>query len=305
MAVIQVMTGPKRGEHHSLEGDVTFIGRSPDNNIVIDDSAVSRSHVRITRKGKKYFIRDLNSKNGTFVNGERIEPNKDVEIDIGASIGISKKVIVSLVDSYEQEDLGEEELEVLDAVSLPEEMEQEGKVLVQDRPMTHKKNMELISKVAAILEQSLNLNQTLESILQSILDLLIRIDRGFFILVDKQTGKISNIISIFSKQREHKVGRFSRSIVGRVIKEKKPVIMLDTLSEDEHDVSESMQLMNIRSVMCVPLMSRSRLRGVLYFDSIQRPHGFRKEDLSLITALSGPAAIAIENALLSDRKEES
>ncbi|MBW2063826.1 MAG: FHA domain-containing protein [Deltaproteobacteria bacterium] len=298
MAVIQIVSGSNRGRHYWLDSDITFIGRSPDNNITIDEPAVSRRHLRIARKGKKYYVRDLNSKNGTFINGERIPPNEDVEIDIGVAIGISKKVIVSLVESYEEEDIGEEELELLDSVNLPDDIAQEGNVLVEDRPMTHKKNMELISNVAAILEKSLNLNQTLESILQSILDLLNRIDRGFFILVDKETGQISNIISIFSKDREHKVNRFSRTIVSRVIRERKPVMMLDTLGEDEADVSKSMQLMNIRSVMCVPLISRSELRGVLYFDSIKRPHGFRKEDLSLITALSGPAAIAIENALL-------
>ncbi|MBW1996845.1 MAG: FHA domain-containing protein [Deltaproteobacteria bacterium] len=298
MAVIQIVTGPNRGRHYNLDSDITFIGRSPDNNIVIGEPAVSRRHLRIAREGKKYFVRDLNSKNGTFINGKRIPPNEDVEIDIGVAIGISAKVFVSLVESYEQEDIGEDELELLDSMSLSDDIVQEGKVLVEDRPMTHKRNMELITRVAAILEKSLNLNQTLESILQSILDLLNRIDRGFFILVDKETGEISNVISIFSKDRKHKVNRFSKTIVRKVIRERKPVMMLDTLGEEEVDVSRSMQLMNIRSVMCVPLISRSELRGVLYFDSLKRPHGFRKEDLSLITALSGPAAIAIENAFL-------
>lgn len=305
MAAIQIMSGPRKGEIFALSSDVTFIGRSPDNDIIIDDNAVSRRHLRIARKGKRYFVQDLNSKNGTFVNGERITPKENLEIDIGVSIEISKKVRVSLVESSGHEDLAEDELELLDSVNLSDEIAQEGKVLVQDRPKTHKKNMELISKVATILEKSLNLNETLESILQSILDLLNRIDRGFFILVDRETGKISNTISIFSKDSEHKVKKFSRSIVNKVIKEREPVIMLDTAGEGGGHVSDSMQLMNIRSVMCVPLISRSQLRGVLYFDSIKRPHGFRKEDISLITALSGPAAIAIENALLSDRASKA
>ena len=71
------------------------------------------------------------------------------------------------------------------------------------------------------------------------------------------------------------------------------------------NLSESMQLMKIKSVMCVPLISRSTVRGVIYVDSVSKPHGFRKEDLSLLTALSIPAAYAIENALLhpkADRK---
>lgn len=74
--------------------------------------------------------------------------------------------------------------------------------------------------------------------------------------------------------------------------------MSDTLGEDRVNRSESMELMKIRSVMCVPLISKSQIRGVIYVDSLNKPNGFRNEDLSLLTALSSPAAIAIENAFL-------
>jgi GAF domain-containing protein len=56
--------------------------------------------------------------------------------------------------------------------------------------------------------------------------------------------------------------------------------------------------------MCVPLISKAEIRGVIYVDSLQKPYGFRREDLSLLTALSSPAAIAIENALLHERLEK-
>jgi GAF domain-containing protein len=117
-------------------------------------------------------------------------------------------------------------------------------------------------------------------------------------LIDPKTKKISDVIPKSRKHGDatHKI--YSRSIVERVIREGKPIMMLDTLSEDEADRSESMELMRVRSVMCVPLISRSQIRGVIYVDSVNRPHGFRNDDLSLLTALSSSAAIAIENALL-------
>jgi signal transduction histidine kinase len=74
--------------------------------------------------------------------------------------------------------------------------------------------------------------------------------------------------------------------------------MSNTMREDMTERSESMEIMKIKSVMCVPLTSRSKVRGAIYVDSVSRPYGFRKEDLSLLTALSSPAAIAIENAML-------
>ena len=64
-------------------------------------------------------------------------------------------------------------------------------------------------------------------------------------------------------------------------------------------------LVGVKSVMCVPLISRSQIRGVIYVDSVDKPYGFRDEDLYLITALSSPAAIAIENALLYSNLEKT
>jgi GAF domain-containing protein len=64
------------------------------------------------------------------------------------------------------------------------------------------------------------------------------------------------------------------------------------------EIPDTLRLLKISSVMCVPLISKSRVRGVLYVDCVTKAHGFRKEDLSLFKAMSIPAANAIENAVL-------
>ncbi len=130
------------------------------------------------------------------------------------------------------------------------------------------------------------------------MELLKRVNRGVIILIDHKTKKISEVISRSRTDSDATTRMYSRTIVDRVVREGKPVMMLDTLSEDEGDRSDSMEIMRVRSVMCVPLISRSQIRGVIYVDSVSKPHGFRNDDLSLLTALSSSAAIAIENALL-------
>ena len=62
----------KIDEHYSIE-DVLTLGRQKDNNIVIRDPFVSKKHFKIVEDEKKYFLEDLNSSNGTFLNGERIQ----------------------------------------------------------------------------------------------------------------------------------------------------------------------------------------------------------------------------------------
>jgi PAS domain-containing protein len=75
-------------------------------------------------------------------------------------------------------------------------------------------------------------------------------------------------------------------------------MMSDTSLAEETDLSESMIWMRIKSVMCVPLISKTDVHGVIYVHSTSVPHGFSMSDLQLLSALSSPAALAIENALL-------
>ncbi|MGD8229384.1 MAG: GAF domain-containing protein, partial [Desulfobacteraceae bacterium] len=186
----------------------------------------------------------------------------------------------------------------LDSIDLAKEVTDSETVIVQDRPMTSQKNMELIHRVSDVLMKSTDINEILQKILDYILDLLKRVDRGVIILVHPETKKVSEVISKSRKPGIKPQKNYSRTIVERVLREIRPITMSDTLSEDEGDRSKSMEMMRVRSVMCVPLISRSKIRGVIYVDSVNRPHGFRNDDLSLLTALSSSAAIAIENALL-------
>jgi len=77
-------------EEFALEKDRINIGRSKENDIVIDNIAVSRKHAQIERKGgEEYVLRDLNSSNGTFLNGAKIDAS-DHPLQEGAVIGIAK-----------------------------------------------------------------------------------------------------------------------------------------------------------------------------------------------------------------------
>ena len=328
------MNGPNKGQTFDLEGDVYTIGRSPDNDIQIMDNTISRNHLKIIRKKNEYFIEDLNSKNGTFVNGERVKAGVLVAVKRGVPLAVGRVFLhlsennktadeqekgPALKDSTPKrttpkdsgpkqkapEDRSEKDLEALDAIDLSKEWGNGGADLVRDRPNTTQKNMSLIAKVNDVLREALGINEILEKMLNYILDFFTRIDRGFFILFDEETGKISEVIKVLNRDEDEIPSRYSRTIVDRVRREKKPVLMLDTLNEESAELSESMKLMQIRSVMCVPLISRSKIRGVIYVDALNEPNGFRKDDLSLLTALSSPTAVVIESAILALSKEKS
>jgi pSer/pThr/pTyr-binding forkhead associated (FHA) protein len=294
MLQIFVMNGPDKGRSFEFEGDVILVGRGPENHIQMKDTSVSRKHVKIEKKGRKYFVTDLGSKNGTFIDGMRVEPQKEYEVSEGIPVAVGK-TFIAIGKSYPNDMLA-----VLDSIDLFKELDEDGGD-IKDRPLTAKRNMELIYKVSNVLMQSLNIKDVLEKVLAYIMELLKRIDRGVVILIDTKTGNISDAISITKTSRDGKGLSYSKTIVRRVLKERRPVSMLDTMLEDKAMLSESMRAMQIRSVMCVPLVSKSQVIGVIYVDSLKKPHGFRKEDLDLLTALSSPAALAVENAIINRR----
>jgi sigma-B regulation protein RsbU (phosphoserine phosphatase) len=292
MIKLYTMDGSDEGQSFDLNADTIYVGRSAVNQVQIKDKFVSRKHLMIVRKGNKYFIKDLKSKNGTFVNGEAISPGVELQVGEGVPIVLGMSVLClgkACLDSV---------LPFLDSIDLSREITESETVVVQDRPMTSQKNMELIHKVSDVLMKSTDINEILHKILDYILNLLKRVDRGVIILIHPETKEVSEVIPKSREPGDRTHKSYSRTIVERVIRESQPIMMLDTLSEDEVDRSESMEMMRVRSVMCVPLISKSKIRGVIYVDSVKRPHGFRNDDLSLLTALSSSAAIAIENALL-------
>jgi two-component system, NtrC family, sensor kinase len=293
MPKIYVMNGPDKGRSFEVDEEAIFVGRAPDNEIHIKDKSVSRKHLKIVKREEKYYVTDLGSKNGTFIDGMRVTGGKEYEIREGMPIAVGK-TFLSIGKAYPDDVLA-----VLDSIDLFKELDEEGRDEVKDRPLTAKKNMDLIYKVSNVLMQSLNMKEVMERILHYILVLLKRIDRGVIILIDQETGAPSEVISIIKANKDGCEIGYSRTIVERVIKKRKSVSMLDTLEEKEINLSESIRVSGIRSIMCVPLISRSKVMGVIYVDSVNKPHGFRKEDLDLLTALSSPAAVAIENSLLS------
>lgn len=276
----------EEGQSFDFHKDVIYVGRSPENDVQIRDRSVSRKHLKIMKRDNRYFIEDLKSKNGTFVHGDQVIPDVEFEIEEGIPILLGMSVVC----------LGKACLE--NVMPFLDSLSEDAELFIQDRPMTSEKNMELINRVSRLLMQSSDISDVLQKILDSILDLLTRIDRGVIILTDDKTGKILDVIIRSKKGSKKSMREYSRTVVRRVMMERKAIMIRDTRDETKVEASSSMKLMNVQSVMCVPLVSKAKVRGVIYVDSVSAPHGFRTEDLALLTALSSPAAIAIENAAL-------
>src|SRR5947209_6164867 len=72
MAALVATKGPNAGQRFALAEDATLIGRQPDAGVFLDSLSVSRKHARVLHQAGSYFVEDLGSSNGTFVNGVRV-----------------------------------------------------------------------------------------------------------------------------------------------------------------------------------------------------------------------------------------
>ena len=165
------------------------------------------------------------------------------------------------------------------------------------------RNVELLVKVSNIFAKSLDVHELLVEVIDQILYFLKRIDRGAILLLDKDTGKLEEAVS--KTRMEYNVDpspkiNYSRTVVHRVMKKGRPVMLSDTRRLDNAELSKDAELLDIMSVMCVPLKYKGEIQGIIYVDSIRLPNGFRKDDLQLLTVLGDTVAIAIKNARLYD-----
>ena len=289
MSKLYILNGPEIGQSFKLRDGVNFVGRSLDNEIRLTDKTVSRKHLRVVRRGDKYLIRDLKSRNGTFVNGGFISPGKEVEVREGVPIAIGVTVICLGQGCEEQM------TPFLDSIELVEETNELNRTLDVQRDRGTLRKLKFLYKVSNVLAEDLSLKDTLEKILVHIFDLLKRIDRSVFVLVDPETEEVTDVIYKSNKPGDDATTAYCGNVVHRVVSSRKPVLVSDAKTE-ESDFANTLELLKIESVLCVPLICGSEILGAIYVDSLKRPYGFRREDLALLMNLSQRVAPAIEDA---------
>jgi hypothetical protein len=95
--IITVIDGKYVNQHWTLTNDDVTIGRDDSSDIVLPERQISRQHIRIFKRDNSYWIEDLQSKNGTWINGQRVEGVR--ELFDGDEIHLALAVRLQFVDS--------------------------------------------------------------------------------------------------------------------------------------------------------------------------------------------------------------
>jgi phosphoserine phosphatase RsbU/P len=156
------------------------------------------------------------------------------------------------------------------------------------------------------LSQTFNSSLDLDEVLNRVMDEVIsatRAERGFVMLKEDAFGGGEKLSFRVARGLDHSTiddpeFQISRSIVERVAEEGQPVLTSDAQTDSRFNLRQSVMILGLRSILCVPLIVKERNLGVIYVDNRLHAGIFTQADLDLLSAIASSAAIAIENARL-------
>ena len=153
-------------------------------------------------------------------------------------------------------------------------------------------------------QSTLDFKKLVRLIMRSILNIT-RTRRGFLLLFNK--NKDLNLqIQIGFKNNEFNDDEYSisRTLTGEVIKSKK-IIVIDNVGNSEFRNTKSIIDLNLKAIMCIPLLIKNKLIGLIYIDTDNPEHSLSVEDMDIFKAFASQAAISIQNALLHKRLKDN
>ncbi len=297
-ATLLVLQGIDLGSRYELDGNTVGVGRGVQNAVRLHDTEVSRSHARLEQADGRWKLTDLNSSNGTFVNGQ---PIRTRELRSGDQIQFGRTVMLYSVEGPaeiaplardqvalvgENDPAGRSSIVSAQAVAAPQdglglgEPASTGASVSADRAASASRPApvdERISQTVAnlqllyrITEETVRPTNSLEELLRRILALVLDVcgaDRGCILLQDGETGELTPVAIRFRRDLDTS-GRMPipRSIVDYVLSSRQGVRTSDARKETRFTPGESVFQAGVREAICVPMQGRYELLGALYVD---------------------------------------
>jgi len=282
------------------------VGRKVDKDLVIADPRVSRDHAQIMQEGMEFYLVDLGSKHGTFVNGERIQKQK-LERGDRMEFGARDSAYVLFNPAHATSNTAREFLSQISGIGIKAET-------------TELETLRLFLEAA----RKLNTAGVLDEILVTMLDVtlqLTRAERAYVFLKDEE-GKLRLAAGRNAKKEPLLDDKtISHSILEESLRSNSEFLLTDTSQSLDLAGRQSIVAYDLRTVVCIPLRKlqvhasrdaqtpvpggSSQAMGVLYVDSRFASRDISGVSQDILHAIATEAASLIENARLVQAEEES
>lgn len=251
-----------------------------------EDSGLSRQHLVFESVGKEWLVSDVGSKNGTVVNGRRIEGR----IPLKPGDHIVAGHLTMVFDAPSQK-FGR-------TVVVFEGREERTRSATYATDLTHAIGSEKsvgFNRIEALIRAGRELagHLPLDQLFPLILDLTVdavKAERGVLLTIEGD--------SLLPRAARGENFRISSGVRDRVINEKQSILENDVQSNEAFRAMHSLVQQQVRMMMAVPLQTKDKVIGLIYVDSPSLIKEFSAEDLNLLTVMANVAAVRIEHARL-------
>ena len=296
-----VIAGPSKDASIPLPDGEATLGRDPTNLVAVVDPSVSRKHCLLRREDNRYQIKDLDSRNGTLVNGA---PVKEQWLRHGDEIATGDSVFLFLTEEEEQV-LG------ISRVEFDERRPTAETRVIYPKEVVYLQPERLLRELPANAQVGRNLNallkisrvvhaiRDLEELQAQLLDLIFEVvpaSRGAILLTEGAGQEFNCMYARTRQAGQAQLVKVSRTIVRQVMKENVALLGVDVATSGVLRDVESLAASEVRSLLCVPLSVFERMIGCIYLDSTNAANRFNEDHLQLTAAVAGVSAVALDNA---------
>jgi serine phosphatase RsbU (regulator of sigma subunit) len=274
--------------------------------ILLESSDVSRQHAQVFPLQGQYYIKDLGSRNGTFLNGERLRREEPQVLRDKDEITICSTVFV-FHHAADDEELAAAtpplvfESDSGGTTAIMSKVEMSSQALGTLPQLNPQAKIKALLEISQSLGKSLGLDQVLRKLLDGLFRIFVQAERGFVILSDSRTGKLLPRVVKYRRPEAADTIRVSRTILQKVMEAREAILSADATSDSRFRQAESILDFHIRSLMCAPLVnSDGVVLGAIQIDTLDQRNRFTRDDLELLAAVAYQASFAVENAQLHE-----
>jgi signal transduction histidine kinase len=311
-----VIRGNDQGRRFELEEAIIRLGRDSSSPVQIHDTEVSRHHFELRRNERDYLLSDLNSSNGTFINGQRVRQHR---LATGDQIQVGSTLLLYTGPAEEpDEDLRrsvdiaatpapDDQSRIIHSVTQEEGsriFEIEAELPQHSWLARARSNLQVMYRTALAVSHTLDIEQLLLRIMELIFE-WVEADRGCIMLLDAKSGRLEPAVRRSRKGADpnDKI-TISKTILDYVQERKEGVLTSDARQDDRFSPAASILKLGVREAICVPMQGRYDVVGAIYVDTLSSPqqiierggaNRFTQDHLKLMIAIGHQAALAVED----------
>ena len=317
MPTLYVLQGPDKGRTYETPTESAIIGRSSDQ-IQLSDNSASRRHAEIRPHNDSWLLLDLNSSNGTYLNGQRIVSPTELQhgdqIKVGSTLLVftgqedvehfsGAQMIRDLVDLDMSSASGGSS--ILSAVDASEE----SVILQPPETADAVAAWNVVYKIAEMIGTLESVEAFLERVTDIVFEHLI-VDRLVLLMYSPDTESLAPQVVRYRKRERGRRPKIvtSERIINHVLKTKDGILCANAMTDDRFggdNPEDSIHQLGLRSIICVPIIARDEVYGVLYVDCSMSHHTYTQEQLRLAVAIGRLVAMAIEDMRMRESRMQN